>query len=361
MASAVANLGNMAKVAKMSNAVQNVVPKSDPEDPQAEEESDALITWQDYRENPGLFAPILFFTSAGFIGLILLAYCAFTDEASIIVAIGGLIMFVVGFWAAWEVRSLGSLHDQIERLKMIRKELQSQTMELQGQVGGMEQENKELEENVEAFRNQNNALDQNVSTFDNANDDLRDTLSNLEGANSQLKGDVQDLNAKNTELEAILVKMNEQKERIEQDLENFDELRHKMESMASETGEQMHDMISKTMFKFEGMDKLVRENERVLLRQIAADVEMVDNNEGTSRKEFKRFLARLPKRYRVIVQEQSINFDALDKDSDESLDPRELTALIDRLILEKEKRDASAKATKAAEKVSVNAQNESDI
>ena len=59
---------------------------------------------------------------------------------------------------------------------------------------------------------------------------------------------------------------------------------------------------------------------------------------GHSKKEFKRFLARLPKRYRAIVEEQSIpsnfftnllpiwdiNFELLDKDNDNSIDPKEL-------------------------------------
>ena len=40
------------------------------------------------------------------------------------------------------------------------------------------------------------------------------------------------------------------------------------------------------------MDDLVRDNEEVLLSQIAADVEYVDRGEGISEREFKRFCAR---------------------------------------------------------------------
>lgn len=325
------------KATQISNAVQNVVPKSDPE-AQKEEDSDELISWEDYYKDPCLFLPIICFTAAGFLGCILLIVAAVGAASSIIILIGGLVLFIMGFGAAWEIRAIGSLSDQIKRLKQLREKLQAQTMALQGQVVGMKEENEELEENVENFRNQNNHLETNVNAFDTANDNLRDTLSHLQGANSQLATDVSDLNEKNEELEQILVKMNAQKDKIEEDLKNFDELRHHMESMAEESGEQLHEMVSKTMSKFDSMDKLVRENERVLLRQIAADCELIDDQEGHSKKEFKRFLARLPKRYRAIVEEQNINFELLDKDNDNSIDPKELTNLIDRLIAANEEK-----------------------
>jgi len=338
------SIGKAVAVANVSNAVSNVMPKSDPEDPkQKNDDDEPLLTWEDFYKNPCLFGPILVFTATGFLGLILLALALLKVTSHTISLIGGIILFVVGLWAAFEIRSLGTLHDQIQRLKDLREKLQAQTMALQGQVGDMAQENKELEESVEAFRNQNNELEKNVNAFDHANDDLRSTLGDLQGANSKLAEDVQDLNEKNQELETILVKMGEQKDRITKDLDSFDELRHHMESMAEESGEQMHDMILKTMGRFEEMDSMVRENERVLLRQIASDVEMFDNKEGHSRQEFKRFLARLPKRYRGIVQENNITFDTIDKDKDESLDPAELTVLIDRLITENEAKVAAKK------------------
>jgi len=339
------NVGNALAVAKVSNAVSNVMPKSDPEDPKQKknEDDEPLLTWEDFYKRPCLFGPILVFTATGFLGLVLIILALLKITSFTLSIVGGIILFIVGIWAAVEMRSLGTLHDQIKRLKDLREKLQAQTMALQGQVGDMQQENKELEENVEAFRNQNNELEKNVNVFDHTNDDLRSTLSELQGANSKLAEDVQDLNDKNKELETILVKMSEQKDKITEDLDNFDELRHHMESMAEESGEKMHDMILKTMTKFDAMDSMVRENERVLLRQIASDVEMFDDKEGHSRQEFKRFIARLPKRYRAIVEDKNINFDTLDKDKDESLDPAELTVLIDQLITENEARQAAKK------------------
>ena len=86
-------------------------------------------------------------------------------ESGIIILIGGFVLFIVGFGAAWEVRAIGSLSDQIKRLKQLREKLQAQTstsllsphlsacvsswVALQGQVVGMKEENEELEENVE--------------------------------------------------------------------------------------------------------------------------------------------------------------------------------------------------------------------
>merc|ERR1719499_974575 len=86
------------------------------------------------------------------------------------------------------------------------------------------------------------------------------------------------------------------------------------------------------MDKYKQMDNLMQNNENVLLRQLAADVEMVDDQEGMSEKEFRRFKARLPKRYKKLVEQEGITFETMDKDGNGSIDPVELTKMINYLI-----------------------------
>merc|ERR1712062_256825 len=114
-----------------------------------------------------------------------------------------------------------------------------------------------------------------------------------------------------------------------------------LNAMAEEQGEQIQDLIGKTAETFEKMDSLVSDNEKVLLHQLAADVEFIDDSQGLNEKEFKRFQARLPKRYKELIKARGISFQTYDLDGSGTIEPKELISLVDSLtaeIAEKQKR-----------------------
>jgi len=324
--------------AKLSNAVESVavaVSPADEEnkgsDSEEEEKEEEFITTKEFLANPCLFMPVICFTLTGIFGVIVLIG-TMGGKGGNLALIGSIVLFIMGIWAAFEIWALGSLADQINRLKMIRQELQAETGRLQGQVGDLAAENAELEENVKNFDEQNDILKKNVKEFDDANEDLRGVHAQLEQANSELKTQVNGLHEQNEKLTSTLNDMTAQNDRLQGAMGQFDDLRADMESMADQAGEDFHAMIQETMNKYKQMDTLMLNNEQVLLRQLAADVEMVDNEEGMSKKEWRRFKARLPKRYKLLVEREDITFESLDTDGSESIDPKELTAMIQRLI-----------------------------
>jgi len=311
---------------------------ADPENPEQQEEKkdDSLITMQDFMEHPCLFAPIIVFAISGVFGFValLVAWVGTPDDADdrTLGIIVGFTSLFVGLWAAWEIRSLGSLSDQIKQLKKIRQALEHQTSRLEGEVGEMAEENEELKENVDNLRTAGDELETQVNSLDTENDNLRNTRDELEKQNSALKDNVNKLNEQNEKLNATLAEMTTQNDRLQEDMKQFDELRGEMMAHAENAGEEFSEMVRETMAKYEQMDDLFRSNEVVLLRQLAAQVEFMDQSEGMDIREFKRYKARLPKRYKAIMEEQGITFEQMDSDGSGSIDPAEMTGMINHLI-----------------------------
>jgi len=301
-------------------------------------EKEPLFTWEDVMSDPCLFVPIFIMFAAGGVGFILfLVFWAFegkkccSDGAEVF---NGLVLFAVGMLAAWEIRSLGSLADQIARLKVLRKHLEHSTNKLRNQVTGISGENAELQANVEAFRTKNDELRNTVNTFDEQNEQLRELQAKLEQESAQLKEETQAIRAQNEKLTGTVESMSVKHDELTEGLKAFDELRGHLNSMAEEQGEQMQDLISRTGDTFDKMDNLMKDNEQVLLHQIAADVELIDDEQGLSEREFKRFVARLPKRYKALVKNKGISFQTFDKDNSGVIEPSELIDLIDQMTAE---------------------------
>jgi len=192
---------------------------------------------------------------------------------------------------------------------------------------------------VVSLRTQGDELKKNVDQFDGLTEELRQTNAQLETANSNLKGNVQGLAVQNDKLEETLKAMTEQYDILEEGMKKFDDLRETLSAVATDADENMSEMIGKTMDKFNQMDTLLHDNEIVLLQQLAADVEFLDESEGMSEREWKRFHTRLPKRYKRIVDAKGWTFESLDHNGDGSIDTHELAELINTLIKEESASD----------------------
>jgi len=333
MSSVIAKAGAIAASSKLSAVSTPGSRDSTTSSKKAEDEP--LLTWGDLLMNPCLFVPIIILTTAAICGAIGFLFFLISDGDHYgIQLVMALILAVAGFLAAWEVRALGTLYEQIDRLKMIRKELEQSTTQLESQVGGIESENLELEENVRSFRAKNEELTQSVDAFDRRNEELRGLHAELEQQSTILKEETRAIRLQSEKLSTTVTAMGEQHDALTESLKDFDELRAQLNSMAEETGEQFSDLIYKTSETFQKMDDLVHDNERVLLHQLIADVEYFDDKEGMAEKEFRRFVARLPKRYKELIKAKEITFATFDTDVNGVIDPKEIKNLVEQLTSE---------------------------
>jgi len=192
---------------------------------------------------------------------------------------------------------------------------------------------------VNTLKEANDELETKVTVFDQKNEELKSLSEVLEKQNSELKENVNEMNAMNEELNGTMTQMGTEFEEMNEAMKGFDELRENLSMMSEESGQDMSELIQKAQQTYKQMDDLVRDNEEVLLSQIAADVEYVDRGEGISEREFKRFCARLPKRYKEIFEEENLTFESFDPNGDGNLDASELKQLILDLVKKNEERE----------------------
>lgn len=324
--------------------------KNDEEDPQKngeeeEEDSDPFaLSMEDMWNNPCLFIPVVVFTISGVVGLIFFIVSFVADQSAFVSGILGILLFICGMWAAIEIWRIGSLKDQIKRLRNIRSKLENDTNRLSGEVGQLEGENEELEGNVNVLKEENEQLENTVKIFDEKNEELKGLSEVLEQQNSELKDNVNEMNTQNEVLNGTMEQMGTEFEEMNAAMKGFDELRENLSMMSEESGQDMSELIEKAQQTYKQMDDLVRDNEEVLLSQIVADVEYVDRGEGISKREFARFCARLPKRYKEIMEEHNITFESVDPNGDGNLDAAECKKLI--LDLVQMNQDKEAKEAK---------------
>lgn len=298
---------------------------------------------QDLIKYPCLFLPICTFTLGGLIGLIMIPVFFAVGTSAGVVCLVSLFLFVVGMWAAWEVRSLGSVMQQVKWLKVIRHKLQEDSNALNNEVQELEGENRELADNVTNLKDKNEKLGESVKEFDEQNTVLAATSEALEKQNTHLKENGIKLKEANEKLSDTVGNMGAEVDELNDSLIKFDDLRTNIESMAEQQGLESMDLMDSIKSTYSQMDELVKQNEIVMLNQLAADVEFMDSGEGISPREFKRFVARLPRRYKSLLKEKNLTFEDFDPDNNGNIDVSELQNLIDRLVtMQQEAEDQNA-------------------
>jgi len=258
-----------------------------------------------------------------------------------------------GFFAAYQVRELGSVAGQIAMLRTIKDRLKQVTRRLNGEVGDLKEQSDCLKDTYVSTKEENERLHTNVNSLDKLSYSLQDTSKALESENEWLEKNLLKMEDQNKDLDKTVADMKSKMERLRENLKQFDTFRVKLQEAASEGGQDFQELVQKSLENYAKMDCLVRNQETVFLHQLAADVEFYDQNEDMSPEEFERFLVRIPKRYKQVVDDTGITFELFDKNGDGKIDHQELKTLIDILVRASEankNRRAKKKADKKRKK-----------
>ncbi len=97
-------------------------------------------------------------------------------------------------------------------------------------------------------------------------DKLEDTVLNLKNSNDTLHNELLELNS----------------------------LRKNLERYAQENRSDFLKVLKDINSSFDRLEKITKDNERVLIARIAQDLEFLDSKEGMSEEEYNRFISRLP-------------------------------------------------------------------
>lgn len=158
-------------------------------------------------------------------------------------------------------------------------------------------------------------MDFEIKSLRDENTKLHDSIDELKGLNNSLRSEIDD----------------------------FRHLKENLEQFAKDQNEDFHKVLENINSNYDRINKLLHENERVLMMKVAQDIEFLDDKEGMTKMEYKRFVDRIPLRlqskYQILMNEPEYKhiIDAFDDDGDSqngTVSPKTIQKLINDLCKE---------------------------
>lgn len=120
---------------------------------------------------------------------------------------------------------------------------------------------------------------------------MQQQIDRFRALNKQLKGQVDRLEGKVDELGEI-------SDNLKSELNQFQALKDQMHAFAAEQQGDFKQVFEKAMGVFEDMKKTAKQLRVQILQQLAQQIEFLDQEEGITETEWKRFCARVPQEYK---------------------------------------------------------------
>jgi len=98
----------------------------------------------------------------------------------------------------------------------------------------------------------------------------------------------------NNRLMSSVTHLKQTTESLNGELIKFQKLRDSLEGYAEKENADISDAIQHLVGLHDNIKKLTAENERVLLERVVQDIEFLDNEQGITKREYERFLNRIP-------------------------------------------------------------------
>jgi len=95
-------------------------------------------------------------------------------------------------------------------------------------------------------------------------------------------------------LETTVERLKLNNDTLHNELLSLKSLRENLEIYAKNNKEDFNKVLNNINSSFERLEKITKENEKVLIARIAQDLEFLDNKEGMKREEYERFINRIP-------------------------------------------------------------------
>lgn len=278
---------------------------------------------------PCFYFPLFFFQISGWLGFILLM--ASYAGASNVGMFAAFILTITGVWAAYELRAVGTLSEQIKWLRRISKALSSACDELQGEVTELSDETQELKQNCEDLHAETGELDASVTVMCQQNDEIKGMQKALREQSKGLQSNLTQLHVERENLSKMIHKMEEDGEETRGSLNQFSSVSNALQNNAAHQNQHLHEILEKTKRDFNRMNELAEESDELLFWKRFYAIRRRTGDNMTQR-HFRRFQANLRSKFGDVMREHGLDFEKLDVDGDGVLDHEELTQFIDTLI-----------------------------
>lgn len=127
---------------------------------------------------------------------------------------------------------------------------------------------------------------------------MQELIDRFRALNKELKALNKKLGAQVDRLEEDVQKLSTISDTLQSELDQFQALKDQMQAFAAEQQGDFKEVFKQAMGVFDGMKKTAKQQSVQILQQLAQSIEFMDNEEGISETEWKRFCSRVPKEYK---------------------------------------------------------------
>lgn len=153
----------------------------------------------------------------------------------------------------------------------------------------------------------------------------------------KMEMEINTLKEENGKLHVSIDELKNLNNSLRTEIEDFRKLKENLAKFAKEQNEDFHKVLENINDNYERINNLLFENERVLMMKVAQDVEFMDDKEGMSKREYQRFVDRIPMRlqskYDLLINEPEYKYltTKFDDDDQATVSPKTIQKLINDL------------------------------
>lgn len=150
---------------------------------------------------------------------------------------------------------------------------------------------------------------------------MQELIDRFRALNKELKALNKKLGAQVDRLEEDVDKLGKISDNLQSELDQFQALKDQMQAFAVEQQGEFKEVFQKAMGVFDGMKKTAKQQSVQILQQLAQQIEFMDDEEGITETEWKRFCSRVPKEYKgklagktfqsIAGNDGKVDFDAM--------------------------------------------------
>ena len=121
----------------------------------------------------------------------------------------------------------------------------------------------------------------------------------------RFENEISKLKEENEKLHSSIDDLKKVSNSLKKELDNFGKLRENLEEFASQEKNDFNKVMNQLNGNFDRINGLVDEQNRVLLMQLAQNIEFLDRQEGMSKIEFLRFVDRIPHQFQTHLTQMN--------------------------------------------------------
>lgn len=297
-----------------------------PEEKEAERE---LWTVEDFIHRPCFYFSIGVFQFVGWMGLF-----GFILVVAGVASVGvyfAFVLVVIGIWAAFEIRSIGNLKNQINWLKRVKEALESETTRLTGQVNEAEEEVQELQSTLDSYKAEIEEHQEATGALHETNLVLMSQTEGLEKNNSIYKCNIQSLAEQEENLSSELELLKGEGDRLNTHIAQFGSVRESLLEASEEKNQKIEDILQKAQNNAQMIRGLVDLHDTCFFWKHVCNVRSREGGDGITEKSWERLKTSLKKKYRKVLEYYS-SWEKIDTNDDKILEHEELEQIVRKFL-----------------------------